>query len=196
MKTFFWLNLELWCGKILDGNLNYTAISENDNIDPSLQRRAVAQQFLSISINTFSSFEIPILLPRKWHVLSLKNFWDSFFFSSVHFFVLQREPIYVRQGRRQWGNSKIVFVQGDDPWVHKDKYSTFLLQCFKVLSKAKCDIVPCTTREIKIELLLPIWKIYHRFLPSDSWSREGDGLEEHWAKTKKKTLKGKILIEL
>ena len=53
MKTFFWLNLELWCGKILDGNLNYTAISENDNIDPSLQRRAVAQQFLSISINTF-----------------------------------------------------------------------------------------------------------------------------------------------
>ena len=63
--------------------------------------------------------------------------------------------------------------------LNKDKYSTFLLQCFKVLSKAKCDIVPCTTREIKIELLLPIWKIYHRFLPSDSWSREGDGLEEH-----------------
>ena len=49
----------------------------------------------------------------------------------------------------------------------------------------------CTTPEIKIELLLPIWKIYHRFLPSDSWSREGDGLEEDFLKAI-----AKILIEL
>ena len=51
MKTFFWLNLELWCGKILDGNLNYTAISENDNIDPSLQRVQSSSIAISFHLN-------------------------------------------------------------------------------------------------------------------------------------------------
>ena len=66
--------------------------------------------------------------------------------------------------------------------VSKDKYSS---------AKAKCDIAHHSRHKIKIELLLPIWKIYHRFLPSDSWSREGDGLEEDFLKAI-----AKILIEL
>ena len=93
MKTFFWLNLELWCGKILDGNLNYTAISENDNIDPSLQRRAVARQFLSISINTF--FWNSYSTTQKMTCLESQEFLRLFFPSLPFTFLCCRESQFM-----------------------------------------------------------------------------------------------------
>ena len=57
-----------------------------------------------------------------------------------------------------FGNSFIPLNQGDDTWVLKFP----CVQKINIRSaKAKCDIAHHSRRKIKIELLLPIWKIYH-----------------------------------
>ena len=55
-------------------------------------------------------------------------------------------------------NSYTPLNQGDDTWVLKFP----CVQKINIRSaKAKCDIAHHSRRKIKIELLLPIWKIYH-----------------------------------
>ena len=55
-------------------------------------------------------------------------------------------------------NSITSLNQGDDTWVLKFP----CVQKINIRSaKAKCDIAHHSRRKIKIELLLPIWKIYH-----------------------------------